>query len=124
MKKRIILISLAAVLCSVIVSSVFTSCKKNDENKYDYTIEARAGGLLTGDAAVLWCNTVKDIYKTELGVDDDNFTKHGTGEECDQEVLNACKRAETVVITRVGGAGEIMVHNTTMRNTVYRRTIQ
>lgn len=123
MKKKIILMTLAAILCSTIVTSVFTSCKKDDDNKYDYTIYVQAGGLLYDESAVLWRNTVMEIYKRELGVDDENFTKHGTQEECDQEVLNACKRAESS-LNRVGGAGEIKVNNNKTRSTIYRRILQ
>ena len=121
MKKKIYLMTLAAILCSTIITAVFTSCKKDDD-KYNYTINVRAGGTLFGDNAVNWSNTIMNIYKAELGTDDDSFTKYGTEEECNQEVLNACKRAETTA-NRVGGAGDIWVDNTTTRQTVYRRNM-
>ena len=119
MKK--VLMTLAAILCCVMVTTLFTACEK-EKDKYEYTIIVQPGGYLTGSQAVLWRNTVMSIYQDQLGTDSENFTKHGTQEECDKEVLEACKKAE-MELNSIGGAGEITVYNNTARKMVYRRAM-
>ncbi len=118
MKK--VLMTLAAVLCCVMAATVFTACEKN-ENIYSIAVES--GGLMTGETAVYWRKTVLSIYQRELGVDGQDFIKHGTAEECDKEVLDACKRAESSLIG-INGQGVVTVNNRTTRKIVYRREIQ
>ena len=118
------LMTLAAVLCCAMATTVLTSCEKdnedNDEFGYHLTVEPQRP--LTGIDAMNWRDYVLGIYRAELGTDSDGFTKHGTQEECDKEVLNACKRAESKV--RPGGTGMIVVQNVTAGKTVYRRIMQ
>ena len=98
-----------------------TACEK-EKDEFTYTIIVEPGGILTGANAVYWRNSVMNIYQTALGTDSEKFTKHGSQEECDREVLDACKRAEMSL--SVGGSGEVKVHNNTANKTVYRRIIQ
>ena len=100
-----------------------TACDKDKEkDEFTYTIVVTPGGLLTGTSAINWRNIVMKIYQTELGTSSEKCTKHGSQEECDREVLDACKRAEMSL--SVGGSGEVKVHNNTVNKTVYRRIIQ
>lgn len=118
---RKIMMTLAAVLCCAMTMAVLTACEK-DHDGYDYHLIVEPKRPLTGLDAQNWRNAVLDVYKTALGIDSEDFTKHGKQEECDKEVLEACKRAEGSL--RFGGTGEIVVQNTTTRQAVYRRIIQ
>ena len=112
--------TLAAVLCCVMITVLSIGCSRDkDKDKYSYAIIVEPGGPLTGTNAVNWRNAVLEVYETELGTDSEKFTKHGTQEECDKEVLDACKRAESSL--RVSGSGLVQVQNTTVNKTVYRR---
>jgi hypothetical protein len=119
MKKIFNYVAILAIMAVCILS--ITACDK-EKNEFSYTIIVEPGGLLTGNNAVYWRNIVMIIYQTELGTNSDKFTKHGSQEECDHEVLEACKKAEMSL--SVGGAGEVKVHNNTANKTVYRRIIQ
>ena len=114
------MMTLAAVLCCTMTMALFTACEKDDGYKYHLSVEPKRP--LTGLEAQSWRDYVLDVYKTALGVDSENFTKKGTQEECDNEVLECCKKAEGAL--RYGGTGEIVVENTTARKTVYRRIMQ
>ena len=117
------LMTLAAVLCCAMTTIVLTSCQKDeDPDEFGYNLTVEPQRPLTGMDAMNWRDYVLGIYRAELGTDSNGFTKHGTQEECDKEVMNACKRAETKL--RPGGAGMIVVHNQTANKTVYRRIIQ
>jgi len=119
MKKFIM--TLAAALCCVMSMTVLTACEK-DHDGYDYQLIVEPKRPLTGLDAQNWRNAVLDVYETALGVGSEEFTKQGTQEECDKEVLEACKRAEGSL--RIGGTGEIVVQNNTTRQTVYRSIMQ
>ncbi len=114
------MMTLAAVLCCVMITTVFTSCKK-DNDKYDYKITVTAGGMLTGDAAVNWSYQVMSVYQTALNIDSDEFTMDGEEEECNKYVFDTCKKAERNL--PAGGAGKIMVYNKTTNKPVYIREI-
>ena len=117
------LMTLAAVLCCAMATTVLTACEKDEDNdEFGYHLTVEPQRPLTGIDAMNWRDYVLGIYRAELGTDSDGFTKHGTQEECDKEVLNASKRAEAKVIP--GGTGMIVVHNATANKTVYRRIMQ
>ena len=119
MKKT--LMTLAAVLCCAMTMTVLTSCTK-DKDKFVYTIKAEPGGLMNGIEAGNWRNSVMSVYQAALGTDSEEFTKHGSQEECDHEVLEERKKAEMSL--NVGGTGDVMVFNNTVNRLVYRRSIQ
>ena len=118
---------LAAVLCCVMAMALFTGCAK-EKDEYKYTITVQPGGVLTGSNAVAWTNAVLKTYQEELGIDSNEFTKHGEQEECDKEVFEACNRAEQklgkalAIIPR--GSGEVSVNNLTARKRIYGKVIQ
>ena len=118
MKKN--LLTLAAILCCVMAMTVLTSCTK-DKDKFSYSIIVEPGGLLTGTDAINWRNDVMAVYQAALGTDSDEFTKHGSQEECDREVLEGCKKAEMSLNVR--GTGDVMVRNNTVNRLVYRRSM-
>ena len=116
---------LFVLMCGCMMATVlFTACEKKDNDKFSYAIIVEPGGLLTGANAINWRNIVMSVYQTELGTDSEKFTKNGSQEECDHEVLEACKRAEMSLGVGFDGSGEVKVHNTTVNKTVYRRIIQ
>lgn len=115
------LMTLAAVLCCTMTMAVFAACEK-DHDGYDYRLIVEPKRPLVGLDAQNWRNNVLEIYESALGVGSEEFTKQGEQEQCDKEVLEACKRAEASL--RFGGTGEIVVENTTARKTVYRRIMQ
>lgn len=118
MKKN--LFTLAAILCCVMTMTVLTSCTK-DKDEFSYSIIVQPGGLMTGIEAGNWRNEVMAVYQAALGTDSEKFTKHGSQEECDREVLEACKRAEMSL--NVSGTGDVIVHNNTVNKLVYRRSM-
>ena len=118
MKK--ILMALGVVLCCVVATVVLTSCQK-DKNEFSYKIIVEPGGTLMGDAAAVWVREVMSVYQAALDVDSDEFKMNGSEEECNKHVLETCKKAEATL--KVGGSGEIKVHNTTVNRTIYRRVI-
>ena len=112
-------------MCGCMMATVlFTACNKNDKDGFFYVIVVEPRGLLSGDNAIYWRNAGMSAYQTELDIDSDKFSKHGSQEECDNEVLNACKRAEMALEGGLGGSGEVIVQNITVKKTVYRRIIQ
>ena len=112
-----LMMTLAAVLCCAMTMSVLTSCSKNND-EFSYKLIVEPSRTMIPVEALVWQKAALEVYKTELGVDSEYFTKKGKLDECDTEVLNACKRAESSV---KGGAGEIVVHNNTTNKDVYRR---
>ncbi len=117
---RKMMMTLAAVLCCIMTMAVFTACEK-DHDGYDYRLIVEPKRPLTGLEAQSWRDYVLEIYENALGVNSEEFNKQGEQEQCDKEVLEACKRAEASLR---GGTGEIVVENTTARKTVYRRIMQ
>jgi uncharacterized protein (DUF697 family) len=125
MKKM--MMTLAAVLCCVMTMALFTACEK-DKDEFKYAITVQPGGILTGANAVAWTNAVLNTYQAELGIDSNEFTKHGEQEQCDKEVFEACNRAEQklgkALSTVARGSGEVTVNNLTARKRIYGKTIQ
>ena len=111
------MMTLAAVLCCVMLTTVFTSCKK-DSDFQSYSIVVTPGGILTGDAAVNWTNQTMNAYQAALDIDAQSFTMDGTAEECNKHVIECCKKAE-VTVNRLGGAGEVKVLNFTANRYIY-----
>ena len=62
---------------------------------------------MNGIEAGNWRNSVMSVYQAALGTDSEEFTKHGSQEECDHEVLEACKKAEMSL--SVGGSGKASI---------------
>ena len=118
MKKYFYLMTMA--MMAVYIFGI-TACDK-EKDEFTYTIIVEPGGLLTGTNAISWRNIVMKVYQTELGTDSEKFTKHGSQEECDREVLEGCKKAEMSLNVR--GTGDVMVRNNTVNRMVYRRLIQ
>ncbi len=117
MKK--ILMTVAVVLCCV----VFTGCNKDKDKTYTYFIGFDLDGASwSGDSAVFdaWVNSISSAYETALGVTESTFTKTGKEADCDQAVMNACKKAEPVVdnIQHLG-SGTISVTNETTHKVIY-----
>ena len=101
LKGKKLMMTLAAVLCCAMTMSVITSCTKN-KDEFSYKLIVEPSRTMIPVEARVW-------QKAAL---------EGKLDECDTEVLNACKRAESSV---KGGAGEIVVHNNTTNKDVYRR---
>ena len=121
MKKM--MMTLAAVLCCAMTMSLFTACEK-DKDGYKYTLTVLPAGTMTGQTAVTWTNLVQKVYQDALGVGSKEFTKHGERDECDQEVLNDCKKAEMNLGGLGRGTGEVTVNNVTAKKLVYKKVIQ
>lgn len=115
------MMTLAAVLCCVMTLAVFAAC---DKDEHRYTISVLHTGPSMGADAVNWTKAVLNLYQSELGVASIEFTKDGEQEQCDKEVLEACKRAEQRLGTVGRGSGEITVTNITARKRIYGKIIQ
>lgn len=120
MKK--IIMTLAAVLCCGLATTVFTSCGSDDEVRdYSYTIGFdnlyyySEGDFNFSD----WKNDVLTAYENALGVTSGTFTFHGTESECNDRVSECCKKAEDTVNSIKGGSATVVVTNNTTGKTVY-----
>ena len=128
MKK--ILMTLAAVFCCAMISTVFTACNNDDENEprtYTYNLSMSVSGYSwTGDEVGYndWYKAVMGIYMTEIGVETEKFTLYGTLAECNQKVLEACQEAEKKVATFGGGTAIVKVRNVTTSKMVYTYNIK
>ena len=127
MKK--ILMTLAAVLCCAMTTTVFTACNNDDENEpreYTYNISLDFNYYTWTDDGMNyneWYKAVMGAYLTEIGVTKETFTLQGTQAECDQKVLEACQKAEEKVAAIGGGTGTVTVKNVTTSKTIYTYNI-
>ena len=80
----------------------------------------------SGDESSLnqWMNSILNAYKAELGISSDTFSKTGTQSECDNKVIEDCKKAEATVKEIRGGVATVIVLNNTVNKTVYSYTLQ
>ena len=127
MKK--ILMTLAAVLCCAMTTTVFTACNNDDENEpreYTYDISLDFNYYTWTDDGMNyneWYKAVMGAYLTEIGVKTERFTLQGTQAECDQKVLEACQKAEEKVAAIGGGTATVTVKNVTTSKTIYTYNI-
>ena len=128
MKK--ILMTLAAVLCCAMTTTVFTACGSDDDDStktfsygiyFDNVTYATQGGEPNMSE---WIAAVTGAYKAALGVTSDKFTKTGKEAECDKQVYEACKKAESTVATIKGISATVLVINNTTDKTVYTYHVQ
>ena len=121
MKK--VLLVIAVVLCC----AVFTGCNKDKDKTYNYEIgfEVRDIWWSGDDAAVNeWAQSIEAAYETALGVNSKSFTKTGKEADCDQEVKDACKKAEPDVDNMNHlGDGVLAVKNLTTGKEVYTYSV-
>ena len=118
------LMTLAAVLCCAMTTTVFTACSddENEPKTYTYRLAMVIGSYgWTGDGggSTEWYKAVTGIYMDELGVTTELFTMYGTRAECDQKVLEACQRAEKKLDNLRRGYATITVRNETTNKSVY-----
>lgn len=129
--------TLAAVLCCLVVLTVFNSCNKDEDDvrTYSYTItydihyysshETLDFDNPSSDIGLsTWMNSILGAYKKSLGFSSDSFTLNGTQSECDAKVYEACKKAEETVKNIKGGSATVAVTNTTAGKKVYSYTVQ
>ena len=122
--------TLAAVLCCTMTTTVFTACSDDNENEpgvYTYNISMEIGAYVWTDDKMdvsQWYNAIIGAYMTEIGVKTETFTLQGTQAECDQKVLEACQKAEEKVATISGGTGTVTVRNETTSKTIYTYNVE
>jgi hypothetical protein len=124
------LMTLAAVLCCTMITTVFTACSddENEPRTYTYNISLEIGSYVWTDDDKMdvsqWYNAIIGAYMTEIGVKTETFTLKGTRAECDQKVLEACQKAEEKVATISGGTGIVTVKNETTSKTIYTYNVK
>lgn len=118
MKK--VLLVIAVALCCV----VFTGCNKDKDKTYTYEIVFGVSDIWWhGDATPeveAWIQSIEAAYEQALGVNSTSFTKTGKEADCDQQVKDACKKAEpNVDAIQHLGDGKLTVNNITTGKEVY-----
>ena len=127
--KKIMMILVAVAMCAIATLG-FNSCKQNEPEK-EYTYQLTFGGIQDfsypdGMEVIDWYHAIKAVYAAELGVnpDDEYFTRKGDKKTCNQQVYDACVRAEeTVKKTFYGGKIQIIALNVTTKMEVYSQWV-
>lgn len=127
MKK--ILMTLAAVLCCAMTTVVFTSCGSDDDVRdYNYSITLESPFVSTSGSNTPenWLDDVWKTYANAIGVSSSNFTLHGTESECNDRVIEGCKKAEGNVKDVQDGTAyvTVVVINNTTNQKVYVQRIE
>jgi hypothetical protein len=130
MKTKKLFLATFAAMCALAMTTVFTACGSDDDDSaktYSYGIflENEIYSWQDGKPTVSeWIASITGAYKTALGVTSDTFTKTGKEAECNKQVYDACKKAESTVATIKGGSATVMVINSTTGKTVYTYKVQ
>ena len=130
--KKTLLVALT-VMCAMAISSSFVACGSDDDDgvkTFSYTIDFGSYtyignlNLESLDAPQVWYSSLINAYTSALGISTTVFKKTGNQAECDQQVYDACKRAEETVKTLRGGSTTVSVANTTVGKIVYSYQVQ
>lgn len=96
MKPNILWTTLRCLLFISVVNTFFVACGDNDEPKTEmtYSWEFEEVSPSTSDF-MDDKNKIESAFRTALGASDAaaSVTRHGTAEQCDQEIREACQRA-------------------------------
>ena len=129
MKTKKFFLAAFVAMCAMAMTTVFTACGSDDDDStktfsygiyFDNVSYASQGEVNLTE----WIAAVTGAYKTALGVTSDQFTKTGKEAECDKQVYEACKNAESTVATIKGVSGTVIVKNNTTGKTVYTYQVQ
>lgn len=104
-----------------LVGTVFTACSDGEEA--NGTFSYQAGFDMVSNLDFLQTGSIENAYFEALNVTDGSFTRTGSVEECDTEVYQACKSAETEVeAMNLNGTFTYVVKNVTTSQEVYSYT--
>ena len=132
--KKTLLVALA-LMCAMAISSSCVACGSDDDDGVKtFSYNLYSDGLtyfvhnLDPEAyqntVMPWLNSIMTPYRTALGTSSDLFTRTGKQAECDQQVFDACKRAEETVKDIRGGSTTVYVVNNTVGKIVYSYQVQ
>ena len=130
MKTKKFFLAAFVAMCAMAMTTVFTACGSDDDDStktfsYGIYIDNVTYSWHDGEqTSTEWMAAITNAYKTALGVTSDPFTKTGKEAECDKQVYEACKKAESTVATIKGGSATVIVKNNTTGKTVYTYQVQ
>ncbi len=130
MKTKIFFLAAFVAVCAIAMTTVFTACGSDDDDStktfsYSIYVDNETYVWEDGEPTVSeWSAAITGAYETALGVTSVTFTKTGKEAECDKQVYDACKNAESTVVTIKGGSGTVTVKNNTTGKTVYAYRVQ
>lgn len=97
MKKNFKWMSAMLTMCILTITMTIVSCSDDDE-KTDVWYALGFTEINTSSPdAFREMSEIEAAYKKVLGITEEPFSKFGTIEECDQQVLNACQQAENAL---------------------------
>ncbi len=97
MKKNFKWMSAMLTMCILTITMTIVSCSDDDE-KTDVWYALGFTEINTSSPdALREMSEIEAAYKKALGITEVPFSKFGTIEECDQQVLNACQQAENAL---------------------------
>lgn len=95
-----------------------TSCEEKDEEVSGLIVYSMGFESINGDLSEM--ATIEKTYKNVLGIGSLHFTMEGKISECDQKVVDACKKAETQLASRTfNGSFAFYVNNNTSNKRIY-----
>ena len=130
MKTKKFFLAAFVAMCAMAMTTVFTACGSDDDDStktfsYGIYFDNVSYSWHDGEQNMSeWIASITGAYEAALGVTTDQFTKTGKEAECDKQVYEACKKAESTVATIKGGSATVMVINNTTGKTVYTYRVQ
>ena len=97
MKKKFKWVSAMLTMCILAITMTVVSCSDDDEKTNVWYALGFTEINTSSPDALREMGEIEAAYKKALGITESPFSKFGTVEECNQQVLNACQQAENAL---------------------------
>ena len=97
MKKKFKWMSAMLTMCILAITMTVVSCSDDDEKTNVWYALGFTEINTSSPDALREMGEIEAAYKKALGITESPFSKFGTVEECNQQVLNACQQAENAL---------------------------
>lgn len=95
-----------------------TSCEEKDEEVSGLIVYSMGFESIKGDLSEM--ATIEYTYKNALGISKSPFTMTGKTSECDQKIVDACKKAEAQLASHTfNGSFAFYVNNDNSNKRIY-----
>lgn len=102
MKKKFKWMSAMLTMCILAITMTVVSCSDDDEKTNVWYALGFTEINTSSPDALREMGEIEAAYKKALGITESPFSKFGTVEECNQQVLNACQQAENALKEKAG----------------------